>query len=112
MIVKVKYARPMKPTEDEQKKLDTLREAHDKGADLAPSDYEFLDEFSGLDLDFPVVAKLIDCEEIIVFEGAEEWGFTAYREDKNMGKYKFPMKSKHKVYIMVEGKTVDTLPRR
>ncbi len=66
----------------------------------------------GEDHGLAVVSKLIDCDEIIVSEASGEWGFTAYKDDKNIGNYKFLIKQKVVAYVMVDGKTVDKLPRR
>lgn len=62
--------------------------------------------------DMPVVAKLIDCEEIIIHENSARWGFSAYKDNKKLGHYEFGVGQKVVAYIMVDGKTVDKLPRR
>jgi len=60
----------------------------------------------------PVVAKLIDCDEIIVQESKEKWKFETYKDNKLTGGYTFDVKSPVVAYIMEGGKTVDRLPRK
>ncbi len=65
------------------------------------------------DEEMQAVVQLIECERLYKMESKTHWGFLAYDEDDNLiAQHKFSFKERVKAYIMENGKTVDTLPRR
>ena len=110
MIVKVVYPREALTVIEATKRAD-LKKAEKGGADLAPVDYEFLKAMEKKELGEKRTV-IIHCDSINYTESKTGWRIICYMDARVIREKSFDMGDRVKVYIIEEGKTVDTLPRR
>jgi len=108
VIIKIVFPRTGL-TDENQKKLDELRELEKGGAEFSPVDYEFISKHGGSSTR---ASKIVACETANISEGEDSWSIVAYNHKEIVCNQSFKMNEGVKAYVLENGKTVDTLPRR